>query len=55
MHGSKRVVGEDIEAIEMIQKGLHPQAPIPTQGAYESMNRLVERWYSTLMETDYGV
>lgn len=55
MHGSKLVVGEDIEAMEMVQKGLHPQAPIPTQGAYESMNRLVERWYSTLMETNHGV
>lgn len=55
MHGSKRVVGEDIKVMEMVQKGLHPHAPIPTQGAYESMNRLVERWYSTLMETGHDV
>ncbi|MGU3629437.1 aromatic ring-hydroxylating oxygenase subunit alpha [Comamonas sp. C24C] len=55
MHGSKQVVGEDIEVMEMVQSALHPEAPSPTQGAYESMNRLVERWYSNLMETDHEV
>lgn len=55
MHGSKLVTGEDVEVMEMVQKALHHKAPFPTQGAYESMNRLVERWYSTLMETDHGV
>ncbi|MBO9648005.1 MAG: aromatic ring-hydroxylating dioxygenase subunit alpha [Variovorax sp.] len=50
MHGSKTIVGEDIEILEMVQAALHPDAPMPTQGAYESMNRLVERWYVALME-----
>src|SRR2546430_7639126 len=27
---------------------------LPTQGAYESMNRLVERWYTTLMNTQHS-
>jgi phenylpropionate dioxygenase-like ring-hydroxylating dioxygenase large terminal subunit len=55
MHGSKLVTGEDVEVMEMVQKGLHHGAPISTQGAYESMNRIIERWYSTVMETEYGV
>lgn len=55
MHGSKVVTGEDVEVMEMVQSALHAQAPLPTQGAYESMNRLVERWYSTLMETEHGL
>jgi len=52
MHGSELVVGEDIDVMEQVQKALHEDAPLPTQGAYESMNRLVERWYTELMETD---
>lgn len=55
MHGSKAVVGEDVQVMEMVQAALHADAPRPTQGAYESMNRLVERWYGTLMETDHGL
>src|SRR5690606_7949850 len=52
MHGSKLVVGEDIDVMEKVQAALHEDAPLSTQGAYESMNRLVERWYTALMETD---
>ncbi|RXR02657.1 aromatic ring-hydroxylating oxygenase subunit alpha [Pseudoxanthomonas composti] len=55
MHGSKTVVGEDVAVMEMVQAGLHADAPLPTQGAYESMNRLVERWYVALMETEHEV
>ncbi len=55
MHGSKVVTGEDVEVMEMVQSALHAQAPLPTQGAYESMNRLVERWYSTLIESEHGL
>lgn len=52
MHGSKLVVGEDVDVMERVQAALHEDAPLPTQGAYESMNRIVERWYAALMETD---
>ena len=55
MHGSKWVVGEDVAIMESVQAALHSEAPIPTQGAYESMNRLVERWYATLMETSHEI
>ncbi|BDE69457.1 aromatic ring-hydroxylating oxygenase subunit alpha [Delftia lacustris] len=55
MHGSKIIVGEDIEIMEQVQATLHPGAPIPTQGAYESINRLVERWYTTLMDTQHSI
>ena len=52
MHGSKRVVGEDVQVMEAVQAGLHPDAPAGTQGAYESLNRLVERWYTALVDGD---
>ncbi len=55
MHGSKVVVGEDIEVMERVQAAMHEDAPLPNQGAYESMNRIVERWYTTLMENDLAI
>lgn len=55
MHGSKVVVGEDIQVMEQVQAALHRDAPRPTQGVHEFANRLVERWYSTLMESEHGV
>ncbi len=55
MHGSKLVVGEDIEVMEMVQRGLHHASPTPRQGAYEAMNKLVERWYCHLLEADHAV
>ncbi|MEA9490078.1 aromatic ring-hydroxylating oxygenase subunit alpha [Xanthomonas campestris] len=55
MHGSKVVVGEDVDIMERVQAALHTDAPLPTQGAYESMNRLVERWYTVLMETEHEI
>ncbi|KGE52393.1 Rieske 2Fe-2S domain-containing protein [Xanthomonas axonopodis pv. vasculorum] len=55
MHGSKVVVGEDVDIMERVQAALHTDAPLPTQGAYESMNRLVERWYTLLMETEHEI
>jgi len=55
MHYSKKVVGEDIAILEAVQSALHHDAPMPTQGAYETQNRLVERWYTTLMETSHEI
>jgi len=55
MHGSCLVVGEDVAIMERVQAALHPYAPAPTQGAYEFMNRLVERWYTDLMDTDHEI
>lgn len=55
MHGSKSIVGEDIEIMEIVQAALHRDAPIPLQGAYESMNRIVERWYTTLLDTRHSI
>ncbi|MCW0379897.1 aromatic ring-hydroxylating dioxygenase subunit alpha [Xanthomonas sacchari] len=54
MHGSKLVVGEDIEIMEQVQAALHTDAPVPQQGDYEAFNRLIERWYTTMMENDDG-
>jgi hypothetical protein len=55
MHYSKQIVGEDIAILEGIQSVLHDKAPLPTQGAYEYTNRNIERWYTTLMETDHEI
>ncbi|MCZ2499297.1 Rieske 2Fe-2S domain-containing protein [Xylophilus sp. Kf1] len=54
MHGSKLVVGEDVAVMESVQAALHPDAPVSTQGDYESMNRLVERWYTTVLKGGHG-
>lgn len=51
MHGSKLVVGEDVRVMESVQEGLHEAAPRARQGAFESANRLIERWYVDLMES----
>ncbi len=53
MHYSKTILTEDIEMLEQVQSALHIDAPIPTQGAYESTNRQIERWYTALMETEH--
>jgi hypothetical protein len=55
LHYSKKIVGEDIAILEAIQSVLHPDAPVPEQGAYESTNQAIERWYTTLMETDHEI
>lgn len=55
MLGSRKIVGEDVDMLEKIQAALHLEAPVPNQGSYESFNRLVERWYTTLMETEHGI
>ncbi len=55
MHGSKVVVGEDVDVMERVQAALHVGAPISNQGVYEFMNRLVERWYASMMETDHAI
>jgi phenylpropionate dioxygenase-like ring-hydroxylating dioxygenase large terminal subunit len=55
MHYSKQIVGEDVAILEAIQSVLHEQAPLPNQGAYEYTNQQIERWYTTLMETDHEI
>ena len=55
MHGSRLVTGEDIDIMERVQAALHDHAPMPTQGAYEFQNRLIERWYALMMETDHEI
>lgn len=55
MHGSRLVTGEDIDIMERVQAALHDHAPMPTQGAYEFDNRLIERWYALMMETDHEI
>lgn len=53
MHHSKLILSEDFGILEKVQSVLHTDAPIPTQGAYELKNRQIERWYTTLMETNH--
>jgi phenylpropionate dioxygenase-like ring-hydroxylating dioxygenase large terminal subunit len=55
MHGSKQIVGEDIAMLEAIQAGLHIDAPVPVQGDYEAPNGAIERFYTTIMETEHGI
>lgn len=53
MHAGQRILKEDFDILEQVQSVMHPEAPLPTQGAYESTNRLIERWYTTLMDSDH--
>lgn len=55
MHHSRLILGEDFGMLEKVQSVLHSQAPVPTQGTYETANRLIERWYTTLLETEHGL
>lgn len=50
MHAGRTILKEDYDVLEQVQEALHLQAPLPMQGAYESINRMIERWYTTLME-----
>ena len=54
MHFSKRILGEDFGMLEKIQADLHEGAPVPTQGAYEYLNRQSERFYTALMESGHA-
>jgi hypothetical protein len=55
MHGSKVVVGEDVKIMEMVQAGLHQGSPAARQGEYEALNKIVERWYETVMEAGHDL
>ncbi|MBL8386224.1 MAG: Rieske 2Fe-2S domain-containing protein [Burkholderiales bacterium] len=55
MHGSKLVVGEDVQVMEEVQRGLHADAPTPRQGDYEGLNKRVERWYVDLIDGDHEI
>ena len=52
MQAGKKILKEDYDILEQVQQALHMEAPIPEQGAYESTNRLIERWYTALMEEE---
>ncbi len=54
MHAGQAILKEDFDILEQVQDALHLQAPLPVQGAYESTNRLIERWYTTLMEDKHA-
>lgn len=43
--GAKRVLDEDTDAMEEVQRGLGPSARRVRQGVYERQNRLTDRWY----------
>jgi hypothetical protein len=55
MHGSKLVVGEDIQIMEEVQAAMHDDAPTARQGDYEGFNKLVERWYVDIIDANYEV
>lgn len=50
MMGAERVLREDIDVMQNIQKQLHPHAPSARLGDYEFVNGGIERWYLDVME-----
>jgi phenylpropionate dioxygenase-like ring-hydroxylating dioxygenase large terminal subunit len=53
MLGADKVLREDIDIMENIQRTLHPQAPSPALGDYEAENAIIHRWYLDLMEAKF--
>jgi hypothetical protein len=50
MMGADKVLREDIDVMEDIQRTLHPAACHATLGEYESENAIIHHWYMNLME-----
>ncbi|MFM9972448.1 MAG: aromatic ring-hydroxylating oxygenase subunit alpha [Burkholderiales bacterium] len=55
LQGGFQVLREDISVMEMVQSTLHADAPSPRQGAYEYLNKLVEKWYKDLMDGQFEI
>jgi len=55
MHGTRLVVGEDVQIMEQVQAALHDGAPVARQGDYEGLNKRVERWYVDLIEGGHEI
>jgi phenylpropionate dioxygenase-like ring-hydroxylating dioxygenase large terminal subunit len=55
MLGAQRVLSEDIQLVEQVQRALNFGSPRAELGAYESLNQLVESWYDDLMEGRFVV
>ena len=53
--GGFKVLEEDIRVMEMVQTSLHPGAPLPRQGDYEYLNKIVEKWYADLMDGNFEI
>lgn len=50
MMGADKVLREDIDVMEDIQRTLHPGATVAHLGDYESENAIIHHWYMHLME-----
>jgi phenylpropionate dioxygenase-like ring-hydroxylating dioxygenase large terminal subunit len=50
MMGADKVLREDIDVMEAIQRTLHPGACHASLGDYESENAIIHHWYMNLME-----
>ncbi len=55
MMGADKVLREDIDVMEQIQRTLHPGARPPHLGDYEFLNAGIEHWYLNLMEGKFAL
>lgn len=53
MMGADKVLREDIDVMEDIQRTLHAGAPHARLGDYESENAIIHHWYMNLMEGNF--
>jgi phenylpropionate dioxygenase-like ring-hydroxylating dioxygenase large terminal subunit len=53
MMGADKVLREDIDVMEDIQRTLHPAACHANLGEYESENAIIHHWYMNLMEKKF--
>jgi phenylpropionate dioxygenase-like ring-hydroxylating dioxygenase large terminal subunit len=55
MMGADKVLREDIDVMEQIQRTLHAGARPPHLGDYEFLNAGIEHWYLKLMEGNFAL
>jgi phenylpropionate dioxygenase-like ring-hydroxylating dioxygenase large terminal subunit len=55
MMGADKVLREDIDVMEQIQRTLHPGTRPPHLGDYEFLNAGIEHWYLSLMEGKFAL
>lgn len=55
LEGAEKVLREDIDIMENLQRGLKPGVPRATLGDFETTNQAVERWYLDTLEGRHAI
>ncbi len=55
LEGAEKVLREDIDIMENLQRGLKRGVPRATLGDFETTNQAVERWYLDTLEGRHAI